>query len=101
MEIKRLRTSAIEIFKTINNINRSSAKDIFTPKNDTKIRTYDIFVKHRNSGKYDDKSLIALGPIIWNQLLSNLKFLTSITKFKAYIRTWFGPSCKCNIYRMI
>ena len=38
MENKRLRTLAIEIFKTINNINLSFMKDIFTPKKDPKIR---------------------------------------------------------------
>ena len=32
MEIKRLRTLDKEIFKTINNINQSFMKNIFTPK---------------------------------------------------------------------
>ena len=38
MKIKRLCTIAIEIFKTINNINPNFMKDIFTPKRDPKIR---------------------------------------------------------------
>ena len=38
MENKRLRTLAIENFKTINNINLSFMKDIFTPKKDPQIR---------------------------------------------------------------
>ena len=101
MEIKKVRTLAIESFKTINNINPSFMKDIFTPKRDPKVWLYDIIVKHHKSAKYGDKSLIALGPKIWNQLSRNVKFLTSITKFKEYIRTWFGPSFKCNICRMI
>ena len=95
MEIKRLRTLAIEIFKTINKINLSFMKDIFTHKRDPKMRPFEIFVKHRSSAKYSDKSLIPLGPKIWNQLPSNVKTLTSITKFKEYTR------CKCNICRMI
>ena len=37
MEIKRLRTLATETFKTINNINLSYLKNIFTPKNPAKI----------------------------------------------------------------
>ena len=101
MKIKRLCTIDIEIFKTINNINPNFMKDIFTPKRDPKIRPYDIFVKHHKSAKYGDKSLIALGPKIWNQLLSNVKSLTFITKLKEYIRTYFGPSCKSNICTMI
>ena len=101
IEAKRLRTLAIEILKTMNNINSSFMKDIFTPRNDPKVRPMDIFVKHHMSTKYDGRSLIALGPEIWNQIPSNVKSLTSITKFKEYIRIWFGPSWKCNIWRMI
>ena len=99
MEIKRLRTLATEIFKTINNINPSYMKNIFTPKTNAKIRTHDI--RHHNTATYGDKSLKALGLKIWNKLPTNIKTSTSITKFKEYIRTWFGPSCKCNACRMV
>ena len=60
--------------------------DIFTPKRNPKIRPYDILDKHHESAKYDDKSLIALDPKLWNQLPSNVKSLTSVTKFNEYIR---------------
>ena len=76
-------------------------KDISTPKRDPKIRPSDILVKHHKSARYGDKILIASVPGIWNQLPSNVKSLTSTTKFKEHIRTWFRPSCKCNICRMI
>ena len=75
------------------NINPSFLKDILTPK----IWRCDILVKHPKSAKYGEKHLIALGPKIWNQLRSNVKTLTSITKYQEYIRTWLGPSCKFNI----
>ena len=55
-------------------------KDTFTPKRDPKIGPYDILVKHHKSAKYGDKSWIALGRKIWNQLPSNVKSLTSVTK---------------------
>ena len=42
MEIKKLRTLATEIFKTINNINPSYMKSIFTPKANAKLRLHDI-----------------------------------------------------------
>ena len=60
MEIKRLQTLATEIFKTINNINPSYTKKIFTPKTNAKIRPHDIIVKHHNTATYGDKSLTAL-----------------------------------------
>ena len=37
MKIKRLRTLATEVFKTINNINPLYMKNIFTPKTNAKI----------------------------------------------------------------
>ena len=101
MEIKRLRTLATEIFKTINNINPSCMKNIFTPKTITKIRPHDIIVRLHNTATYGNKSLTALGPKVWNKVPTNIKSLTSITKFKEYMRTWFGPSCKCNLFRMV
>ena len=101
MEIKRLRTLATEIFETINNINSSYMKNIFTPKTKAKIRPHNIIVRHHNTATYGDKNLTALGPKIWNKLPTNIKSLTSITKFKESIRTWFEASCKCNVCRMV
>ena len=97
----KLRTLATEIFKTINNINASYMKNISTPKTKAKIRPHGIIVRLYNTAIYGDKNLTALGPKKWNKLPTNIKSLTSITKFKEYIRTWFGPSCKCNVCRMV
>ena len=99
MEIKRLRTLATEIFKT-NNISPSYMKKVFTSKTNTKIGPHDIIVRHHSTARYSDKSLTDLEPKIWNKLPTNIESLTSITKCKKYIRTWFGLSCKCNVCRM-
>ena len=93
MEIKRLRVLAIEIFKTVNNLNPNY---IFTPKLHPKLRPNDILVKHHNTITYGTKSLKTLGPKMWNQLPEDIISETSYTKFKEYIYTWFGPKCKCN-----
>ena len=87
MEIKCLRTLANEIFKPINNMNSSHMKNIFTPKRNAKLRPHDIIIRHHNTATYGDKSLTALGPKICNNLPTNIKSLTSIAKFKEYIRT--------------
>ena len=101
MKMKRLRALATEIFKRTNNINPSYMKNIFTPKTNAKIRPHDIIVRHHNTATYGDKSLTVLGPTIWNKLPTNIKSLTSMTKFKEYIITLFGPSCTCNVCRMV
>ena len=64
MEIKRLRNLALEIFKTINDLNPSFTKSIFLAKLNTGVRPNDILVKTHKSATFGDKSLARLGPII-------------------------------------
>ena len=97
MEIKRLRNLATEIFKTVNNLNPSFMKNIFTSKENAKVRPNNIVVKSHNSATYGDKSLMTLGPKIWNALPEKIKSETSYKKFKEYIDLWFGAKCRCNI----
>ena len=104
MEIKRLRNLATEIFKTVNNLNPSFMKDIFTSKENGKVRRpNNIVVKSHNSASYWDKSLMTLGPKIWNAfpLPENINSETSYKKFKEYINIWFGPKCRRNISKSL
>ena len=91
MEIPRLRTLAVEIFKTLNEINPP------LPKENAKVRQNDIIVKRINTSRFGTQSLRSLGPKIWNNLPSNIKSETSFLKFKEYIKTWLGPKCRCKV----
>ena len=64
--LKRMKILATKIFKTIYNLNPSLMKDIFTSKINPKVRTNNLIFKGKNTIKYGTKSLIALGPQIWN-----------------------------------
>ena len=97
MEIKRLRFLAVEIFKTLNDLNPSFMKEIFSPKTSSKMHPNNIAVKNHQSAKYGDKSLKTLGPKIWNSLPEIIKAERSFKAFKKYIDTWKGPTCKCYI----
>ena len=92
MEIKSFRNLALEIFKTINNLNPSFMKSIFSARLNARVRPNDILVKTRKSATFVDKSLATLGPKIWTALLQNKKAENSYVKFKEYIATWCGPS---------
>ena len=96
MEIKRMRTLAIEIFKTINNLNPNFMKDIFKSKINPRVRPFDITVSSHNTATFGDKSLLTLGPKIWNALPEKVKSETCYVKFKEYIKMWSGPTCNCN-----
>ena len=101
MNVKRLRNLAIEIFKTINDLNPLFMKEIFRLKINPRVRPNDIIVKRRNTAKFGDKSLMALGPRIWNSLPEKIKSENSYSRFKEYMNTWFGPKCYCNYCKNI
>ena len=96
MKIRRIKSLAIEIFKTVNEVNPNFTKNIFTSKTNSRDRPFDLLVKNRNTEKYGSRSLMALGPKIWNALSENIKKETSLTRFKEYIKSWSGPICKCK-----
>ena len=96
MNIKRMRSIAIEIFKTINNLNPPFMKEIFVEKVNPKVRPNDIVVKAHSTATYGDRSLAALGPKIWNSLPESIKSENNYSRFKEYIKTWFGPTCHCT-----
>ena len=94
MEIKRLQNLATEIFKTVNNLNPSFMKNIFTSKENARVRTNNIVAKSNNSSTHGDKSLMTLDPKsgMHFQKKANLKHHI-YKKFKEYIDLWFGPKC--------
>ena len=101
MKIKRLRNLATEIFKIVNNLHPSFMKNIFTSKENAKVRPNNLVVKSHNSATYGDKILMTLGPKFWNALPENIKSETLCKKFKEYIDLWFGPKCTCNICKSL
>ena len=101
MQIKRIKQLAIEIFKTVNNLNPNFMKHIFTSKQNAQVCPHDLLVRSHNTATYRDKSLKILGPKIWNALPTEIKHETSPSKFMEYVNLWSGPSCKCNLCKSI
>ena len=85
MEVKRLRTLALEILKTLNNLNPDYMKEIFFKTTNLTHRPFDIKVNQNISTKHGQESLKRLGPRIWNSLPIEIKEETNYVKFKSYI----------------
>ena len=96
MEVKRLRTLALEIFTTLNNLNLDYTKEIFFKTTNLTHRPFNKKVNQNSSNKHGQKSLKSLGPHIWNSLPIEIKEETNYEKFKDYINKWFGVRCKCK-----
>ena len=101
MYIKRIKQLAIEIFKTVDNLNPDFMKNIFTRKQNARVRPHDLLVRSHKTVTYGDKSLKMLGPRIWNALPTEIKRETSLSKFKEYVKLWSGHSCKCNLCKSV
>ena len=97
MEVKRLRTLAMEVFKTLNNMNPEYMKEIFHKTTFTTHRPLNLQVNENHTTKYGNISLRYLGPHIWNSLPNLIKKETDYTKFKEFINGSFGIKCKCNL----
>ena len=101
MKIRRTNTLPVKIFKTGNELNPNIIKTIFASKTNSRVRLFDLLVKTRNTEKYGSKSLMTLGPKIWNAPPENTKKETSFRKLKEYIKLWSGPTCKCKMFLSI
>ena len=96
MEIKRIRSLALEIFKTLHDLNPSFMKNLIEIRVNLGKRNDDLMIPFRNTVKFGDKSIRCLGPHIWNSLPNEIRSESSYEKFKSFINSWFGPKCKCN-----
>ena len=95
MQVKRLRILAVEIFKTLHNLNPSYMKDIFKkPSNRTSARfEFNIQSQRFNQVKFGRNSLRVLGPILWNSLPNNVKSIQNLKDFKTAINSWGNFGC--------
>ena len=98
MEVKRLRTLGLEVFKTLNNLNPAFMEEIFHRTRWLTPRPNNIQVNVYKTAKYSDKSLKTLGRHIWNSLLEHMEAETNFNKFREYINQWFEPICKCYFF---
>ena len=101
--IKQHKNLAIEIFKTLKNLNPDYMKDIFIKNEnpyslrDNSRHENDIENQSYKAFTYGECSLRVLGPKIWNALPSELKNANSLLAFKKLLKTWDGPRCNCKM----
>ena len=78
MEVRRLRTLALETFKKLNDLNPAFVKNLFAKREVSKRRKNNLDKPNQNTVKFGDKSIRSLGPHIWNGLPeeSKMKLLT-------------------------
>ena len=103
MKINRLRTLCVEIYKTLNELDPSFMKNIFTVKETARlIREQYQYKLNLNTPSYNHitfgyKSLRIFGLKIWNKLPYHIKSSKNLKSFKELIKNWDGTRCSCKI----
>jgi hypothetical protein len=95
--LRRIKTIASDVFKSLHNLNPSFMNEMFEMKN----LTYDLrdsnilFQPKFKKITYGKNTFKYYGAHIWNVLPNNIKTCTDIVKFKSLLKTWEGPKCQC------
>ena len=99
IKIMLLRYLAIEVFKSINEINPAYLNAMFTRKEcPYALRDSSILMRPKvNMTQYGLKSFRSYGAKIWNHLPVSYKARISLSEFKTLIKSWDGPKCKCSV----
>ena len=101
LEVARLRSFAIEIFKIYNDLSPIFISEGFSiPKNQYNLRSgRTLQQRHSNTTKYGLHSFHSFGVKIWNSLPVEMRATTELKTFKNQISTWYGFTCKCSFCR--
>ena len=101
MNPKRLRTLCVEIFKTLNNLNPSFMKEIFSLRQtDRPVRKkyrLNRDIPSYNQVTFGCKALTFLGPKTWNSFHYHKKSEENLASFKTMIKFWNGENYSCKI----
>ena len=78
---------ALDIFKSLNDLNPSFMKNVFNKRNKMNRRKNDLIIYIRNSITLGSNSVRCLGPHIWNTLPEDIKEIT-----------WYGSTITYKIF---
>ena len=99
LHLRRLKTIATEVFKSLNGLNPQFMKELFKVNDisyglrDETILTQPKFKKIT----YGYNTFSYYGAHLWNKLPRNLKGGISLHSFKTIISKWEGPNCNCTL----
>ena len=98
LHVSRMRLIALEIFKSINNLNPAFMKDLF----EFKMLTHDFRDQHKlvmpsfNTLRYGRNTFTYYGAHLYNSLPAHIK-VTEYSTFKNMLNSWEGPRCHCSL----
>ena len=99
IHVQSVRILALEVYKTLNNLNPVFMKDYFVSKTTGHyLRLKNLLdIPRARTTKNGIRSLSFQGPKIWNSLPESIKTAQNTRQFKNLIKTWFLENkCACS-----
>ena len=100
MNMNRLRTLCIEVFKTLNNLNPSFVKEIFSLRQTNRPvwekYKLNLDIPSYNQVTFGRKTLRFFGPKTWNSLPYHIKSAENLASLKRMIKFGNGETCSCK-----
>ena len=94
--LKRVRTMAHEVYKAINDISPKYSKEMLSFRSKPMRRPLDLYVPRVNQITFGYRSYTFEAPSLWNSLPLEIRQAENFKLFKALMKIWIGPNCRCQ-----
>ena len=101
LQIRRIRTMALETYKIVNKLAPVCLHDLVNVKNSKYAFRYSniLDVPQVRTTRYDKKSFMFAAATLWNDLPNHFRTENSFNHFKSLIQSWNGSVCRCSACR--
>jgi len=98
LELSRLRTIAVEVFKAYRNLSPRFISDKFQVHSTgyNLRRSSTISRHHRRTTNFGLHTFEHYGATLWNNLPQSLRDVTELQTFRTLVKSWTGPNCTCS-----
>ncbi len=103
MLIRGIKTIAMEVFKSLHDLNPNFMKEMFNIKElKYSLRDSNIIYQPKfEKVTYGENTFKYYGSHIWNLLPNEIKETADILSLKSLIMTWEGTKCQCNMCNIL
>ena len=101
LQIRRIRTMALETYKIVNKLAPVCLHDLVNVKNSKYAFRYSnvLDVPQVRTTRYGKKSFMFAAATLWNDLPNHFRTKNSFNHFKSLIQSWNGSVCRCSACR--
>ena len=101
LQIRRMRTMALETYKIVNKLAPVCLHDLVNVKNSKYAFRYSniLDVPQVRTTRYGKKSFMFAAATLWNDLPNHFRTENSFNHFKSLIQSWNGSVCRCSACR--